>query len=90
MGEWNVGLCGCFSNINLCCLANALAPLTIGTIADVELGAKQPALWAMALGGGPCLVGLLRTRIRQKNGIAGKKTRSRSRKYQTKQITIIV
>lgn len=71
MGEWNTGLFGCFSNCSLCCFANALNPLTIGTVADAEFGAKQPILWALSLGGGPCLVGLVRTRVRQKHGIQG-------------------
>ncbi|XP_077976144.1 uncharacterized protein LOC144432015 [Styela clava] len=72
MGEFKVGLCGCFSNMGLCCYANCLAPLTVGKIAE-SFGEKQPVLWAMAAGFVPCIgLGLLRTRIRERDGIEGK------------------
>lgn len=71
MGEFKQGLCGCFSNLSLCCFANCLYPLAVGKNAEA-MGEKHPVLWAIASGLAPCIAsGLLREMIRKKNDIPG-------------------
>lgn len=71
MGEFEQGLCGCFSNLSLCCFANCLHPLTVGKNAEA-VGEAHPVLWAMAAAMAPCIaLGVLRGLIRKKNDIPG-------------------
>ena len=64
MGEWKVGLCGCFGNTSLCC-ATFIAPLLVigKTGQDVD---NHGTLWAVASAGNPCAPAYLRFKLREK------------------------
>lgn len=55
-----------------------MLPITIASLADNELEATQPALWAIQYLCTPVrLLTLIRTKTREKHGITGRKIRPR-------------
>jgi len=69
MGEWKVGLFGCFGNMGLCLASFCVPIIVVGKAA--EQVDENGALWAIATGIQPLSALYLRYKIREKSGIEG-------------------
>ena len=64
MGEWKVGLFGCFGNMGLCMASFCLPVIVAGKVAeDMD---ENGALWAIATAVQPLTAMFLRLRVREK------------------------
>jgi len=65
MGEWKVGLFGCFGNVGLCLASFCVPVAVIGKSAEA-IG-ENGALWAIATAVHPLSAAYLRFKIREKS-----------------------